>query len=284
MNNRTNPTLHVEQSINKMPWGYFIQQVLTENYQVKELHLEPNSCSSYHYHKLVNEIWYIWSGNVRTIIGKEEKDFSNGGLLLIPKGTIHRLFNVGQEQAVIVEVQIGNITNDDIYRVQDNYGRENDLYKEIVQESNTLVSELQTDEINIKLNQELTDAVNKPPSNAWGDFLTFLELNDSRIRFIMMNKGSRLSYHYHQSVDEVWLILEGSVWAYVGDHAVICNAGDILHKPRNVKHHCRNYLKGITKILEIQIGANPNILNDVFRLNIKEIESYIKEMRENGGV
>lgn len=282
MNNEKLPS-QISKEKNNMPWGYFIQHVLTDNYQVKEIHVNPNSCFSYHYHKLVNEIWYIWSGNVRSIIGKNENDYTSGELLLIPKGTIHRLYNTGQEQAVIFEIQIGNIDKDDIHRIQDEYGRAGNSHGEII-ESNESSSKIQIDEINIKLNNELKDAVNKPPSNAWGDFATFMDFGDYRIRFIMMNKGARLSYHYHQTVDEVWLILEGSVWAYVGDHAVVCNAGDILHKPRNIKHHCRNNLNGVTRILEIQNGADPNLLNDVVRLNMKEIESYIKEMKEKNGI
>ena len=268
---------------NNMPWGYFIQHVLTENYQVKEIHVEPNSCFSYHYHELANEIWYIWSGNVHAIIGKTEKDYTSGGLLLIPKGIIHRLYNKGQEQAIIFEIQVGNINKEDIHRIQDEYGRANNSHEKNLK-SNKALSKIEIEKINTKLNAELYETVNKTPSNAWGDFATFMDFGEYRIRFITMNKGARLSYHYHQTVDEVWLILEGSVWAYVGDYAVVYNAGDILHKPRNVKHHCRNNLKGVTKILEIQNGADPNVLNDVVRLNMKEIENYIKEMKEKDGI
>ena len=267
---------------NNMPWGYFIRHVLTDNYQVKEIHIEPNSCFSYHYHKLVNEIWYIWSGNVHSIIENEEKDYSHGGLLLIPKGTIHRLFNTGNEQAVIFEIQIGNINKDDIHRIQDEYGRANISHERIVK-SNEISSEIQIDEINMKLNNELNDARNTTPTNAWGDFSTFLNFDEYRIRFIMMNKGARLSFHYHQFVDEVWLILEGSIWAYIDDHVEICDTGDILHKPRNLKHHCRNNFNSTTKILEIQIGEDPNIKKDVNRADMKEIESHIKEMKKKDG-
>ena len=42
----------------------------------------------------------------------------------IPKGTIHRLTNPGDEPLVLIEVQSGSyLGEDDIVRFEDNYGR-----------------------------------------------------------------------------------------------------------------------------------------------------------------
>ena len=42
----------------------------------------------------------------------------------IPKGEVHRLENLGNEDLIMIEVQIGSYTGeDDIIRIDDDYGR-----------------------------------------------------------------------------------------------------------------------------------------------------------------
>ena len=122
--------------IYKKPWGYYILHTLSEVYQVKEICLaNKQDCFSYHFHKLVDEIWYIKKGHVHVVIGEFSGDAEEGKVFLIPKGYKHSLINIGTSNAVIVELQIGRIDHNDVFRLEDKYGRANLLRNSCHEES-----------------------------------------------------------------------------------------------------------------------------------------------------
>ena len=44
--------------------------------------------------------------------------------IFIPKNTIHRIENIGEEELIFIEIQLGeNLEEDDIIRLEDDYGR-----------------------------------------------------------------------------------------------------------------------------------------------------------------
>lgn len=122
--------------VNKMPWGHYILYTLSETCQVKEIYLAiKHDCFSYHFHKLVDEIWYIKKGHVRVVIGEFCGDAEEGEVFLIPKECKHSLINIGVSSAIIVELQIGIIDSNDVFRLEDKYGRASLLKESCHEES-----------------------------------------------------------------------------------------------------------------------------------------------------
>ena len=57
-------------------------------------------------------------------IGDTEHNTCSGEYRYIPLKETHRLTNTGDEELVLIEVQVGDyLGEDDIVRLQDNYGR-----------------------------------------------------------------------------------------------------------------------------------------------------------------
>ncbi len=103
-------------------------------------------------------------------------------------------------------------------------------------------------------------------SKPWGEFFMLWDNSNFRIKQIFLNSNSRFSYHYHNSVDEIWIIQEGKLHTIVDNEEKICESGDIVIIPRLVKHRAKNISDGVAKILEIQIGENPNEESDIVRI------------------
>ena len=75
----------------------------------------------YHHHR--SEYWLVVKGNALVQIGDKNYETGPGQYRHIPRKK-HRLSNIGSEELVLIEVQIGNyFGEDDIVRLEDIYGR-----------------------------------------------------------------------------------------------------------------------------------------------------------------
>jgi mannose-6-phosphate isomerase len=94
------------------PWGSWHVIDQSEGYKVKRIHVEPGGRLSYQTHAHRSEHW-------ETVVAEP------GHSVDVPRGAAHRICNDGSEELVIIEVQRGGYTGeDDICRLQDDYGRE----------------------------------------------------------------------------------------------------------------------------------------------------------------
>jgi len=108
------------------PWGYF--EVLLDEAccKVKRVVVKPGQRLSLQYHRHRSEHWYVVSGAGLALIGDEEKIVREGLSLDVPLMSRHRLENDGEAPLVLVEIQCGEVLDeDDIVRLQDDYGRGN---------------------------------------------------------------------------------------------------------------------------------------------------------------
>ena len=75
-----------------------------------------------HYHR--SEHWVVVKGTAKVTIGGKEILVHENESAYVPKSTLHRLENLGKVPLEIIEVQNGEyVGEDDIVRVEDNYGR-----------------------------------------------------------------------------------------------------------------------------------------------------------------
>ena len=71
------------------------------------------------------EHWVVIKGTAKVTRGKDVFILEENESTFIPKGVVHRLENPGTDSLEIIEVQTGTyFGEDDIYRLEDEYGRQ----------------------------------------------------------------------------------------------------------------------------------------------------------------
>ncbi len=106
------------------PWGTW--EVLDEgrDYKVKRLVVKPRQRLSYQTHAYRSEHWVVVSGTATYILDGVKRTAGPGDTVDVPMGAAHRLINEHQVPLVVIEVQRGRyLGEDDIVRLQDDYGR-----------------------------------------------------------------------------------------------------------------------------------------------------------------
>jgi len=106
------------------PWGSYTVLDEGSHYKVKRLEVLPGKRMSYQKHSQRAEHWMVVQGTARVILEGQERTVESGGTVDVPVGTAHRIINPGSEKLVLIEVQRGSyLGEDDIVRLQDDYGR-----------------------------------------------------------------------------------------------------------------------------------------------------------------
>jgi mannose-1-phosphate guanylyltransferase/mannose-6-phosphate isomerase len=107
------------------PWGSYDSIDSDEGFQVKRLIVNPGAVLSLQKHARRAEHWVVVKGTARITRNEEVFDLGVNESTYIPVGTVHRIANPGDQPVHIIEVQCGDyLGEDDIVRLEDNYGRE----------------------------------------------------------------------------------------------------------------------------------------------------------------
>jgi len=110
--------------IYERPWGTYQTLALGKNYQVKIITVKPQGQLSLQKHSKRAEHWVVIKGTPTITIDDEVKVYHVNDSAYIPIGATHRMENLINEDAAIIEVQIGEyLREDDIVRLEDIYGR-----------------------------------------------------------------------------------------------------------------------------------------------------------------
>lgn len=109
--------------IEDRPWGYYKIVDEDQGYKVKRIFVKPGARLSYQVHEKRDEYWTVIYGNGIFTLNDEETIVEPGDQLIIPAGAYHRIEG-GTEGLAFIEVQLGSyLGEDDIKRIQDDYGR-----------------------------------------------------------------------------------------------------------------------------------------------------------------
>lgn len=114
------PTIH--RISGGRPWGGFEQFTKNALSTVKLLTINPGESISLQYHHNRSEYWYVVDGY--PIVRLRDKDYfaSPGEEFFIARTEMHRI--TAQVDLVrILEISLGEFDEDDIVRVEDDYGR-----------------------------------------------------------------------------------------------------------------------------------------------------------------
>lgn len=105
------------------PWGYY--EILSEshNHKTKYIYVEAGQRLSYQRHEKRHEHWFIVSGSPYVTINGQKRLMSAGHSIDFKAGDLHRIESQASP-VEFIEVQTGTyFGEDDIERVEDDYGR-----------------------------------------------------------------------------------------------------------------------------------------------------------------
>ena len=107
------------------PWGSYDSIDADDGFQAKRLVVNPGAVLSLQKHAHRAEHWVVVRGVATVTRDDEVVDLNVNEYIHIPIGAVHRIANNGSEPVHIIEVQCGDyLGEDDIVRLEDNYGRQ----------------------------------------------------------------------------------------------------------------------------------------------------------------
>jgi len=107
------------------PWGFYESVIRGERFQVKRLLVNPGQKLSLQKHFHRAEHWVVVSGTALVTYDQTTRLVRENESVYLPLGCVHRLENPGRIPLTLIEVQSGSyLGEDDIVRLEDNYGRE----------------------------------------------------------------------------------------------------------------------------------------------------------------
>jgi mannose-6-phosphate isomerase len=111
-------------NITERPWGTYEIIREDEKSKVKRIVVNPGKRLSYQTHEKRSEYWVIVEGTGQVLIDDVPSAALAGDAFIIDQGIAHRIANVGEDNLVFIEVQLGiYFGEDDIVRIEDDFGR-----------------------------------------------------------------------------------------------------------------------------------------------------------------
>ena len=111
-------------SIVNKPWGSFEINDEGKKYKVKKIIVHPGGKLSLQSHEHRSEHWLIASGVAEIIIGEKIYNLKENDNIFIPRGSKHRLANLGSDNLIVIEMWFGDkLDENDIKRYEDIYNR-----------------------------------------------------------------------------------------------------------------------------------------------------------------
>ena len=125
--NKLNEGKRVEANMHRRvyrPWGWYQSIDECERFKVKRICVQPKASLSLQKHHHRAEHWVVVKGTAQVLCDDKTMLLSENQSTYIPLGAVHRLSNPGNIPLEMIEVQSGSyLEEDDIIRLEDNYGR-----------------------------------------------------------------------------------------------------------------------------------------------------------------
>ena len=114
------------------PWGSYTVLEEGPTFKIKRIVVHPQQTLSLQLHHHRSEHWIVVEGEAEVVNGDKTYRLKTNESTFVPKETQHRLSNPSDKDLVIIEVQAGNyVGEDDIVRLEDEYGRVQNKIKQI---------------------------------------------------------------------------------------------------------------------------------------------------------
>lgn len=110
-------------TVQERPWGIWADWYRSDEATLKCMVIKPGARMSLQRHRERQEIWRVISGHGEDQGTNPPTKLTPGKTHVVAVGATHRIANTGTTPLVIVELQMGHCTEDDIERLQDDYNR-----------------------------------------------------------------------------------------------------------------------------------------------------------------
>ena len=118
------PSLFSKTMLVHRPWGTYETLLDDDNYKVKRIIILPQQQISLQFHNDREEHWTIVSGSGTVRVGDDTFKAVLGSRFFINKTQLHRATADKDSHLVFIEVQLGDCRENDIVRLEDQYGRQ----------------------------------------------------------------------------------------------------------------------------------------------------------------
>ena len=105
------------------PWGSFSVLLDVRGVKVKRLVVKPGQQLSLQLHRHRDEHWYVVAGEGELTLGSVTTPINTYDAIDIKRYTAHSIKCVSKTDLVFVEIQTGTCMEQDIIRLEDDYGR-----------------------------------------------------------------------------------------------------------------------------------------------------------------
>ncbi len=105
------------------PWGRWEEYLNEPGYRVKRIIVKPGQRLSLQKHEQREEHWVVAAGTGIFTLDMEDRTINTGDSVFIPLLGVHRIRNHSDKDLIIIETQLGVCLEDDIIRLEDDYGR-----------------------------------------------------------------------------------------------------------------------------------------------------------------
>jgi mannose-6-phosphate isomerase-like protein (cupin superfamily) len=105
------------------PWGKFRVYPHRDAASLKIITINPGGSLSLQYHNHRSEFWVALDPGLEVTIGDKVWRPAENEEIFIPAKTPHRLRGLGPKPARVMELWLGESGEEDIVRLEDNYGR-----------------------------------------------------------------------------------------------------------------------------------------------------------------
>lgn len=105
------------------PWGKFRRFPHQDVSSVKIITVEPGGRLSFQYHEVRAEFWVILDPGLEVTLGDRVWLAAPNEEFVIPRRAPHRVRNVGDKPARVMELWLGPSSETDIVRLSDDYHR-----------------------------------------------------------------------------------------------------------------------------------------------------------------
>ncbi|MEM1096583.1 MAG: phosphomannose isomerase type II C-terminal cupin domain [Bacteroidota bacterium] len=105
------------------PWGRWEEYLNEPGYRVKRILVYPGKRLSLQKHEHRKEHWVVVYGTGLFTLNDAVTRIQRGDALFIGLGDVHRIENDTDDYLIIIETQMGLCLEDDIIRLEDDFGR-----------------------------------------------------------------------------------------------------------------------------------------------------------------
>lgn len=105
------------------PWGGYQNLFEGSGFLVKLIEVLPGKRLSLQRHECREEFWTVIEGRGVAVLNGEERRVGPGDAVRVGRRDVHRIANDGGSPLLILELQKGECREDDIERLEDDFGR-----------------------------------------------------------------------------------------------------------------------------------------------------------------